>query len=85
VYLRTFDADDGSVDWRLVGSRAFVDRKPDDWGTRPENQRDGGKLFDYGQPTYQDVVSMIQSSPEYSPKNPAERAAAAFDFIRDSL
>jgi hypothetical protein len=85
IYLRTFDSDDGSVDWRLVGRQAFVDHKPGDWGARPENQRDGGKLFDNGNPTYKHVVNMLQSSQEHAPKNPAERAATAFDFIKGSL
>lgn len=85
VYLRQFNDDDGSVDWKCVGSQAVLDRNPTDWETRPGNQQDGGKLFDFGQPTYQDVLVMLQSSSEYKAKNPAERAAAAFDFIKDSL
>jgi Domain of unknown function (DUF1995) len=84
VYLRQFNDDDGSVDWMCVGSQAVLDRKPTDWEKRPGNQQDGGKLFDFGQPTYQDVLAMLQSSPAYKAKNPAERAAAAFEFIKDS-
>jgi Domain of unknown function (DUF1995) len=85
VYLRQFNGDDGSVDWTCVGSQDVLEAKPTDWEKRPGNQQDGGKLFDFGQPTYQDVLAMLQSSSGYKAKSPAERAAAAFDFIKDSL
>lgn len=85
VYVREENANTGDIDWKFVGSKDFVDTKPRDWEKRPENQRDGGRLFDYGQPTYQEIAGMLQSSPNYTPKNPAERAAAAFTFIKDSL
>lgn len=85
VYLRQFNDDDGSVDWTYVSSQDVLECKPSDWDKRPVNQRDGGKLFDYGQPTYQDVLAMLQSAPAYKAKGPAERAAAAFDFLKDTL
>lgn len=84
VYVRS-SADEVVVDWKLVGSQAFEDVKPPDWDQRPENKRDGGQIFSYGQPTYQDIVRMLNESEAYTPKSPAERAAAAFNFIKDSI
>jgi hypothetical protein len=85
VFVRKDDADTGVVDWTQIGSKDVVDNKPSDWDTLPENQRDGGQLFDYGQPTYQEITDMLIASPGYKLKNPAERAAAAFNFIKDTL
>lgn len=84
VFVRSV-GEDGSVDWLPLGTKAFLDTKPVGWENQPANQRDGGKLFDFGQPTYQEVAELLLSSPNFTPKNPAERAAAAFDFIKDSL
>jgi hypothetical protein len=75
----------GDVDWIEIGSKEFMSQKPSNWNDQPGNQRDGGRLFDYGQPSYQEISEMLQSSPNWTPKNPAERAAAAFTFIKDSL
>lgn len=75
----------GVVDWVLIGNKDFVESKPDEWSSQPANQRDGGRLFDYGLPTYQEINGMLLDTPNYAPKNPAERAAAAFNFIKDTL
>ena len=84
VYLRE-ESETGVVDWSLVGTKDFLSAKPSDWQDLPENKRDGGLLFSYGQPTYQDIVGMLNDSPSYTPKGPAERAAVAFNFIKDSI
>ena len=76
---------DPVVDWVQVGEQAFVPTKPNDWEEQPVNQRDGGQLFSFGMPSYQEIVQMLNQSPNYVPKNPAERAMAAFNFIKDTL
>ena len=76
---------DGEVDWLELGNKAVVAEKADNWDSLPENQKDGGLLFNYGQPSYQEVADMLKRSPNYTPKSPAERAAAAFNFIKDTL
>jgi Domain of unknown function (DUF1995) len=75
----------GEVDWVEIGQKAFQDVKPGDWNDQPDNKRDGGLLFNYGQPSYQEIAIMVTKAPNYKAKNPAERAAAAFKFIKDSL
>jgi len=84
VFMRKVTESNG-VDWVHVGSKDFEINKPAGWEKLPETQRDGGKLYDYGQPTFSEIVEMLNSSPSYTPKNPAERAVAAFSFIKDSL
>jgi hypothetical protein len=87
VFMRTDDADTGIVDWNQIGSKDVVDldNKPSNWDDLSENQRDGGRLFDYGQPTYQEIYQMLLASPGFYVKSPTERAAAAFIFIKDTL
>lgn len=85
VFGRKDDPADGSVDWMFIGSKPVVDVKPKDWEDRPESQRDGGRLFDYGQPTYQEITDMINNSTNYTPKSAAERALTAFNFVKDTL
>lgn len=87
VFVRTDDADTGVVDWIQIGSKDVVelDNKSVNWDSLQENQRDGGRLFDYGQPTYKEITDMLIASPGYKIKSPAERAAAAFIFIKDTL
>lgn len=85
VFVREQDPSTGAVDWKQVGSKDVLDKKPSDWEQQPANQRDGGMLFNYGQPSYQDIIAMLYSSPNFIPKSPAERAAAAFNFIKDTL
>jgi hypothetical protein len=84
VYVRK-DRDNGDVDWDQVGEKPYSVDKPENWIDLPGNSRDGGQLFDYGQPSYQEIIGMFASSPNYTPKNPAERAAAAFALIKDTL
>lgn len=85
LFVREEDSSTGDIDWKQFGSKDFVNEKPKDWQQQTINQRDGGALFNYGQPTYQDIVEMLYSSPGFSPKSPVERAAAAFTFIKDTL
>jgi hypothetical protein len=83
------DTDTGGniVDWNQIGSKDVVEleQKPADWDRLQENQRDGGRLFDYGQPTYKEITEMLIASPGYKVKGPAEKAAAAILFIKDTL
>ena len=76
---------DGVVEWNEVGTKDFISDKPTNWDNQPQNKRDGGLLFAYGPPTYQEINDMITSSPNYAPKNPAERAMASLSFIKDTL
>ena len=85
VFVRELDKSTGTVDWKQIGSKDVLDQKPNDWQQQPANQRDGGILFNYGQPSYQEIIDMLYSSPNFTPKSPAERAAAAFSFIKDTL
>ena len=87
VFMRTDDVDTGIVDWNQIGSKDVVelDDKPADWDRLQENQRDGGRLFDYGQPTYKEITEMLIASPGYKVKGPTEKAAAAILFIKDTL
>jgi hypothetical protein len=85
VFVRKEEDGTGVVDWIQIGSKNVVDNKPSDWDALRENQRDGGRLFDYGQPTYQEITEMLIASPGFKLKTPAERAAAAFLFIKDTL
>ena len=84
VYLRE-ELVNGDVDWKILGEKPFTATPPADWNDQPLKKRDGGRLFDYGQPSYQEIIDMLNQSPNYTPKNPAERAAAAFAFIKDTL
>ena len=85
VFLREAEGADGVVHWNQVGSKDVVETKPSDWQEQPANKRDGGILFNYGQPSYQEIIDMLQNAPDYKPKNPAERALVAFNFIKDTL
>lgn len=84
VYLRE-ELSNGDIDWTILGEKPFTTNQSPDWNDQPWNKRDGGRLFDYGQPSYQEIMDMLHQSPNYTPKNPAERAAAAFAFIKDTL
>jgi hypothetical protein len=85
VFVRKEILETGEVDWLELGSKEFVESKPDNWESQPQNQRDGGLLFNFGQPSYQEITDMLNNSANWTPKNPAERAQAAFNFIKDSL
>mmetsp|Transcript_9363 Transcript_9363/g.12419 ORF Transcript_9363/g.12419 Transcript_9363/m.12419 type:complete len:360 (+) Transcript_9363:121-1200(+) len=84
VFTRT-ESETGTVDWVQVGEKDFVDVKPGSWENDSRNQRDGGMLFNYGLPSYQEVMEMLTNAPNYVPKTPVERAMAAFNFIKDTL
>jgi hypothetical protein len=83
VFLR-FE-EDGVIDWRQIGDKPLLASKPETWDSDFANSRDGGRLFDFGQPTYQEIATMITSRDEFVPKTMAERASAAFTFIKDTL
>jgi Domain of unknown function (DUF1995) len=87
VFIRVPETATGLVDWQQIGSQDVIREKPCDWSQRPINQRDGGAIFNYGQPSYQDITDMLYSGtlPNFTPKSPAERATAAFSFIKDTL
>eukprot|EP00542_Grammatophora_oceanica_P010787 CAMPEP_0194044572 /NCGR_PEP_ID=MMETSP0009_2-20130614/16015_1 /TAXON_ID=210454 /ORGANISM="Grammatophora oceanica, Strain CCMP 410" /LENGTH=321 /DNA_ID=CAMNT_0038689129 /DNA_START=150 /DNA_END=1115 /DNA_ORIENTATION=- len=85
VFLRQQAIDGGEVNWIEIGQKDFVETKPVGWNDDPANKRDGGKLFDYGMPGYDEIETMITSMEGYQPKSVAERAAAAFNFIKDTL
>jgi hypothetical protein len=85
VFRRDERVENGEVDWVEIGQKPFLDVKPTDWNNQPDNKRDGGLLFNYGQPSYQEIAVMLTNAPDYKAKNPAERAAVAFNFIKDSL
>ena len=78
------------VDWVQIGTKDIVSTKTDWKSSQEENEGnfvedDGGKLFDYGIPTYKEIETMITSREDYVPKSLSERAAAALTFIKDSL
>jgi hypothetical protein len=83
VFLRL--EEEGVVEWRQIGDQQIVDSKPATWDKDPANKRDGGKLFDYGQPGYREIETMIVSREGFAPKSLAERASASFTFIKDTL
>ena len=85
IFLRMEDVETQTVTWEQIGEKQVVLEKPAAWEQDLANQRDGGRLFDYGQPTYGEIEKMILSMDGYKPKTMAERAAAAFTFIKDTL
>ncbi len=89
VYLRTVDDDDEmNIDWVEIGTKDVLSEKTTEWETSVKDDGgdyDGGKLFDYGMPSYKDIEEMIVSREGYTPKSLSERAASAFTFIKDTL
>lgn len=88
VYIRVVDANDEmNIDWIEIGTKDLIMSKTREWEKqlKEEGDNDGGKLFDYGIPSYGEITEMIVSQPLYVPKTMAERAAAAFAFIKDTL
>ena len=78
VFLQTMkmnDNDEVKIDWVQIGSKEVTESR----------QTEEGKLFDYGKPTYQEIMDMITSQEGYVPKSVTERAAAAFTFIKNTL
>lgn len=82
IYLQMMK-NDNDIDYILIGTKDIVVNKPASWDN--DNQQDGGRLFDCGYPTYQEIYNIIISSPNYKIKNPAERALASFNFMKDTL
>jgi hypothetical protein len=89
VYLRVVAEDDmTNIDWVEIGTKDVILTKNDDWERNAKESNgdyDGGRLFDYGIPTYKEIEKMIVSREGYIPKSLSERAASAFTFIKDSL
>lgn len=91
VYLRDMeDPNDpmSSVDWIMIGSKPLLESKTAQWEIDAKEDGgdiDGGKIFDYGKPTYNEIQEMIVSREGYVPKSISERAASAFNFIKDTL
>jgi hypothetical protein len=99
VYLRVVEGgdinpDDSAemmpmyVDWLEIGSKELIMSKTKEWVKKAQANdadQDGGKLFDYGIPNYNEITVMITSREGYVPKSLSERAAAAFSFIKDTL
>jgi len=84
VFVRQED-EEGTVTWGQIGEKQVVETKPSGWNLEQRNRGDGGRLFDYGHPTYREIEQMIVSMDGYTPKSMAERAAAAITFIKDTL
>ena len=85
VFLRQEDSKTSRFIWTEIGNKLMVNVKPLNFDQEPANKQDGGKLFDYGQPTYRDCEAMIMAMEGYRPKTIAERAMAAVTFIKDTL
>lgn len=89
VYLRVVDEEDESnIDWVEIGTKDIIQTKTQEWEKEViENggNSDGGKIFDYGMPSYRDIEEMIVTRDGYVPKSVSQRAASAFTFIKDSL
>lgn len=86
VFLRQDSTlEESNVVWTEIGQKDIVENKPANFDRDTENKRDGGKLFDYGQPSYRECEAMIVAMEGYRPKTIAERAAAAITFIKDTL
>jgi hypothetical protein len=80
VFLMVTD-DAKQIDWIEIGTKPMVE--PSSLGAN--NIIRDGTLFNYGQPNYQEIETMITSRDGYTPKSAMERAAAAFTFIKDTL
>ena len=93
VYLRVVlddqnqENDEANIDWVEIGTKDLVQSKTAEWEAAvvESGDYDGGKLFDYGIPSYKEIESMIVSREGYVPKSLSERASSAFTFIKDSL
>jgi hypothetical protein len=87
VFLRVVK-ENGDVDWINIGEKPILDKKTAEWEQSLINtggDSDGGRIFDYGIPTYKEIENMISSREGYVPKSLSERAAAALVFIKDTL
>jgi len=87
VYLRVVDEnDERNIDWVEIGTKELIMSKTKEWENKAKgDDKDGGKLFDYGIPNYSEIGEMITSREGYVPKSLSERAASAFAFIKDTL
>lgn len=81
VYKLQMGTDSSSISWNQIGTKQVktITSKSQD------SKNEGGLLFAYGQPSYNEIESMITSQDGYVPKSLSERAANAFTFIKDTL
>lgn len=87
VFLRVVK-ESGDVDWINIGEKPVLEEKTSQWEQSLKEMggdTDGGRIFDYGIPTYKEIENMISSREGYVPKSLSERAAAALVFIKDTL
>jgi hypothetical protein len=80
VFLMVQD-DANQIDWIEIGTKPLVEPST----VAANNIIRDGTLFNYGQPNYREIESMITSRDDYVPKSAMERAQAAFTFIKDTL
>ena len=86
VFLRQDSTlEESNIMWTEIGQKNIMEAKPTNFDRDTENKRDGGKLFDYGQPSYRECEAMIAAMEGYRPKTIAEKAAASLTFIKDTL
>ena len=87
VYLRVVDPEDANnINWIEIGSKELIYTKTKEWEEAAKRDEvDGGKLFNYGSPSYDEIAEMIVNREGYVPKSLSERAASAFIFIKDTL
>jgi len=87
VFIRVVDESDATkVDWVEIGTKDLLPSKTKEWeaAAREEGEYDGGRLFDFGIPSYREVEEMIVSREGYTPKSLSERAQSALTFIKDT-
>ena len=81
--------EEGGIDWIEIGSKEVLESKSSEWEKSVNEDggmlKDGGKIFDYGIPTYREIEEMIVSRDGYRPKSLSERATTALTFIKDTL
>jgi len=72
------------IDWIEIGTKDIIEYDTSE-SINDDYENGAGTIFDYGKPSYQEIVEMITSREGYVPKTVTERAAAAFTFIKDTL
>lgn len=78
------DTEQMQIDWIEIGTKE-VEQYNTDHSSSNKDENSSSTIFDYGKPSYQEIVTMITTREGYVPKTVTERAAAAFTFIKDTL